>query len=258
MMDVDKGATRVRTWPKKRGRAKTPEEAERREWFRQAQWSAKFADPKCMDYMARATKGTPLLPRDIWTMMLAGRWMGFMIEGKGLVVSEIAQFDVSLSLDTLSKTPGWILQRGPDRWYGAPPIVANRAGAIVSNPANQHSNNDGVYRALAFTAEELDQALFWNIAAPSNIVIPVTGWYSVTLNVSRANSNAAVCDAAIFQNAVERATVRMNHYSNFAAERFVVQANLYCTAGDIVQARVKQTGAAAFWSNAVLTIVGNA
>lgn len=119
MVDVTQGVERVRVWPKKRGKPKDPRVAEQNEWFRQAQWACKYWPASLQATVRAAVAGTPLMPRDLQTMIMAGRLLAIDIPGYGTIWSIAAMNDVSKSLDVISPNPGDVLTRGAEYWQAA-------------------------------------------------------------------------------------------------------------------------------------------
>lgn len=126
MLDVVNGEERARAWPKKRSRKKHPHTVEQNEWFRQAQWATKYMSAEMYWQFAQAVKGTPLLPRDILTMMMAGRLAAFTLPSGRTLWSEQVANDVSQALDVISDQPGSMLVRGPNGWMAISPGLAGQ------------------------------------------------------------------------------------------------------------------------------------
>lgn len=118
MFDVSQGKERARKWPRPRGKAKTEAQAEQQDWFRQMQWATKYMDSRLMMQAMMAVQGTPLLPRDVLTMLHAGRLLAFNLEDGRRIFPVQAVQDVSQSLDVLGQEPGMILRRGSQYWEG--------------------------------------------------------------------------------------------------------------------------------------------
>lgn len=114
--DIVNGQERVRKWPKKRGKPRSDAEAERREWFRQAMWATKFWPAQIQNQCREAVAGTPLLPRDIMVMIMAGRLNAPSFTDGTRLFPMAARKSVSESLDILSQAPGSMLGRGPEYW----------------------------------------------------------------------------------------------------------------------------------------------
>lgn len=255
--DVSNGVERQRAWPRSRGKITNPTTVEQMEWFRQAQWATKYIDPQIMTTFAQATKGTPLLPRDLATMMFAGRMFYFIFPDGRKMFSVQAKTDVSTSLDAIGQTPGMTLIRGPVYWEPQPMITGNRVGARITRAANFLLTSLGTSYTVPWTTEVIDQQNFWNVAAPNNIVIPFTGWYSVKVQC-QANTGAGIfAQIILHKNGVEW---DRNQYAKRSAANTIMNymTLIYCNAGDILTVLVNDGNNTQTWSNFAVTIVGNA
>lgn len=128
---VRQGQEVASAWPRSRGKTLPNTTKEQMEWFRQAQWATKYMSPDQLFAVTEASAGTPLLPRDLLTMMMSGRLLYFITPDGKKVFPRVAMNDVSKSLDTINQTEGWILIRGPTEWVGAPPPSAQAQAASV-------------------------------------------------------------------------------------------------------------------------------
>lgn len=128
---VSGGEVRVAAWPTHRRKGHRSELSDTEEWFRQAQWASKYWPAQMQVQCAEAVKGTPLMPRDIMTMIMAGRAFMWVSEDGWKVYSVAARNDVSESLDVLSQYPGSILYRGTTVWEAT--IAPARNYILVSN-----------------------------------------------------------------------------------------------------------------------------
>lgn len=122
---VSGGEVRVAAWPAKRKRGHRSQLTEEQEWFRQAQWASKYWPAQMQAQCAEAVKGTPLMPRDIMTMIMAGRAFCWVSEDGWKVYSVAARNDVSESLDVISQYPGSMLFRNSELWV---PITGGTPG----------------------------------------------------------------------------------------------------------------------------------
>src|SRR3546814_18921464 len=103
---VSRGNLRVRGWPKKRKVKPGSITAEHNEWFRQAQWATKYWPEPMVRIIAEAREASPILPRDILTMVMSGRAF-YWTNSAGLTVYPIvARNDVLVSLAVVSKSIG--------------------------------------------------------------------------------------------------------------------------------------------------------
>lgn len=120
MIDATRGTPRVRKWPKKRRIKKGSKQYEQMEWWFQANRMHKYITAREQIVIMEATKGTPLLPRDLFVMLAASRVYGIASPGNRTAYPTVARKDVSESLDLLGITPGYILVRGVDEWSAVP------------------------------------------------------------------------------------------------------------------------------------------
>ena len=258
MQDVSNGVERNRKWPRSRGKSLHPNTLDQMDWFRQAQWATKYMDQKIMVSFMEATKGTPLLPRDIATMMFAGRWLYFRLPNGRKVFSVQALKDVSASLDVISQTPGHQLLRGPEYWYGVPQITGNRVGVMLRRPAVTAAPNTAAGYTISWTNEDIDQAAYWNIAQPTRIVIPQTGWYNVCFNARKSGGNSSPMTTFLFQNGTQ--IMQNSNASTTATGGTGITLNYigYFHAGDYLELAVRSTLGTSNINEAHVTVVGNA
>lgn len=120
MVDVTRGRLRIRAWPKKRGKAKTKAEQALRDDFAEAQWASKYLAPQIIQFMMRAREGTPILPRDLTTMMFFNRMMLIILPDGRKVYPMPAYLDVSEALDVITQELDMTLVRGVNGWEYRP------------------------------------------------------------------------------------------------------------------------------------------
>lgn len=121
MMDTVNGSIRVRAWPRERGRSGTPAQIANREKFAEVQRASRFIDPTTYANIVNATQGTPLLPRDIITMMFYNRVCSFKLpDGRELMPTPVPN-TVSEALDALGNVEGSTLERTAQGWRAIPP-----------------------------------------------------------------------------------------------------------------------------------------
>lgn len=258
MQDVSNGVERTRAWPRKRGSSLAEKTKAQMEWFRQAQWATKYMDPKQMLTFMEATKGTPLLPRDIATMMMAGRWLRVILPDGRILTSVQSQNDVSQSLDTLGDQLGMTLVRQTEGWRATAPFVASRVGARLRRNTNLAVPNGGAGVVIPWQVEQLDQANFWNISAPTEIVIPFSGWYNASISIARALTPATAMDLQFFLNGAFIQGQSGYYPASIGAYRIGMQVLRNFVAGDKLTFRYLSYGAASTMVDAELNIVGNA
>jgi hypothetical protein len=118
MQDVSHGVERNRAWPQKRKKNLPAITKEQNDQFRQYQWATKYWAPQLYINCMNAVKGTPLLPRDLMTAIMANRLCAItLVDGRTMYPMPAVQ-DVSASLDVIVATPGYGLIRGQDKWEG--------------------------------------------------------------------------------------------------------------------------------------------
>lgn len=258
MQDVSQGAERVRAWPKKRGKGVDAAQKERMEWFRQAQWAAKYCDPRMIQTFAEATKGTPLLPRDLMTMMLAGRWLEFTMPDGRVITSVQSKQDVSRSLDVLGEGVGYTLVRGEEYWEFQPIPVGGRYGAQVTRAASTSYPNTATGNPVTFTAEPIDQAAFWIAGQPTRLTVPVQGWYNIEFNGEKIGGSATFMYVFLRVNGV---VVQQFLYGNGVGSNgcnLPVSVLRYLNAGNYVEFYIRSFGGVSNVQGIEATIVGPA
>lgn len=129
---TDRGQLKVQSWPRKRGRPKSPITREQNEWFRQANLVAKYAPSRDQWMAIEIAKGGPWYPRDLMMSAMKGRLFEVLIldgqEYRSMAVNE----DVSSDLDFLAgSVVGTIIVRGPSLWQGLVPASPGRV--LTSN-----------------------------------------------------------------------------------------------------------------------------
>jgi len=130
MVDVYRGQLRVRKWPRKRGRNLHPKTLAQMEWFRQANELAKYVAPQQQVLAREAAAGSPLLPRDLLIMAMAGRMFAIdFIDGR-MLFPMAARAGISESLDVLSHEVGAVLVRAATYWEGLSPGLA---GSVLTS-----------------------------------------------------------------------------------------------------------------------------
>lgn len=129
-MDVSGGAERLRKWPRKRGKNLPQVTKDQNDWFLQAQWATKYIPAIQMVQAMEATENTPLLPRDIMTMLFANRMFMLSLPDGRRLYPTVARNDVSESLDVIGSVQGTILFRGLDWWS---PLTPGTVGQVLTS-----------------------------------------------------------------------------------------------------------------------------
>lgn len=116
MQDFVRGVPRVRAWPRKRGKGGTLAQRQNRDKFMNAQRATKYFSPAMYLWFMKQVAGSPLLPRDVMTMMLYNRLYVFDLDDGRELWPMPAIYDVSEALDAIAAVPGQTIVRGPDHW----------------------------------------------------------------------------------------------------------------------------------------------
>jgi len=166
---ISNGQFYASPWPKKRGKPKSAVTRAQNEWFRQAQWATKYWPAQSQLDCAKAVAGTALLPRDLMTMIMAGRcYMLTFKDGRKMYSKQMVS-DVSQSLDVIAQEPGSMMFRGPQYWQpvlpGAPgnvPVVQDDGVTIAfSASAGGAAGGSGIPSQDWQTASDLFSAGFY-------------------------------------------------------------------------------------------------
>lgn len=224
MQDVSQGAERTRAWPKKRKHKLPARTKDQNEWFRQAQWATKFWDPNLYIQAGQAVKGTPLLPRDIMTMIMANRFVALTGPDGRTYWPMTSIQDVSASLDVFSPSLGWTLRRGErfweavpyapsnQPWYWLPPLASSFS--LVSGFASNMTLSDDADVGLMMTSPPLENGQKVAIARRT-INTPTANW-SLTIhqNPSQGNVASSLIGLALQDTISGRVTIFGTRYDN--------------------------------------------
>lgn len=123
-----RGLTVVSRWPSRRKRPLHPKTVAQADWFQQAATLTKYLDPEFQTAARNAVKDTPLYPRDVAMMQMAGTLMAFKHDGERTLYSMATRTKVSESLDVLGDELGGVLVRHGEFWV---PAVPTAAGEIL-------------------------------------------------------------------------------------------------------------------------------
>jgi len=133
MIDQVRGVTRVRAWPKKRGPVKSALQQQWVDWFRAANFAAKYASSSDIRRSIVLTKGTRWFPRDLLMRAMRGRLFWWEDEDGQAWYPVAAVVDVSDTLDVLADKIGNVLVRAGDRWRA--PADGIEADVLTYHPA---------------------------------------------------------------------------------------------------------------------------
>lgn len=110
---------KVTSWPKKRGKPKTPEQAQAQALFKQACQALKRMPAPFLNYAREQAKGTPMLPRDYLMAAGYGRGRTLKLPNGERRYWMATRVDMSMLMDNIGDQEGMLLYRGPnDLWLG--------------------------------------------------------------------------------------------------------------------------------------------
>ncbi len=206
MVDTVRGVIRIRKWPKKRGTPTSEKQLYWIDWFRQANYLAKYVDAATARLAIALTKGSGKYPRDIILQAMRGRLYSWQDQNGKKWYPMAAVQDISESLDVLAQTVGSVLVRATDRWRAPPPTNIGdvltyqgpaasplwapaaggggfSGGALIGKTAGQLIPN-ATWTTLTWDDETYDTAnLHDNVTNNSRITVPA-GTNYISLNVA--------------------------------------------------------------------------
>lgn len=94
------------------------------------QAATKYMAPQMHTWAKEQTEGSPLLTRDVLTMMLSQRLYAFTLPTGRILWPMPARSDVSESLDTIAANIGDTLYRGPNGWESRAAGTGNPQGFV--------------------------------------------------------------------------------------------------------------------------------
>lgn len=113
-----RGTLYARSWPRKRGKAKSQAQQYWQDWFAQQNKMMGRIDPEQYLAMLSASQGTPFMPRDFFLLMSAGKTAVIYNGDKRIKVPMATLIELSQLLDLITNQPGAYLRRGEDYWEG--------------------------------------------------------------------------------------------------------------------------------------------
>lgn len=100
------------------------------EFFRQVQWAFKIMAPQLQNAFRAAVAGTPLLPRDLFLMLVSNRMAQLVTVDGGMIFSMAQLTDMRAMLEIISQTAGDMLVRGPEYWEA---LAAGPEGMVLTS-----------------------------------------------------------------------------------------------------------------------------
>lgn len=145
IFDTVRGVPRVRPWPpKKPTKPGTPRHFTAKA-FGAANRACKVTASVFYGEHWTATRGTPLLPRDLMIAFMYGRAFALTLTDGRIIRSMATRSDVSKSLDMLGNEPGSSLRRGLKFWEATPASLPAFHGAQVYRAATLGPINPSAY-----------------------------------------------------------------------------------------------------------------
>lgn len=247
MQDISNGQERTRSWPKARGKKLSPKTLEQMEWFRTVQLATKYMAPDQLINAMNATAGTPLLPRDILTMMAAGRLYYFLLPDGRKIASRPMINDVSQSLDVISDIPGTLLKRGADQWEPFTLSERTIAPIILRRTTNQTGGGVNVYTSVIWDNEVYDPLNMWSAANPTRITAPMNGTIiAISNGTASFGPFAQVVLAAAINGNVDWRN-RMPKATSGGDVAVNISAIYRMNAGDYIETKIASDVAAQDW-----------
>jgi len=130
-IDATRGVLRVRGWPKKRGKQKSPAIQATNERFADTLRLIKQMEPGFLLWCYERTKHSNIYPRDLAMQLLSGHGVVLVKEDGTKYFSEVYMQEVSLALDSIGQTFGDLLVRDGEFWI---PIPLGNEGDVLTIP----------------------------------------------------------------------------------------------------------------------------
>lgn len=178
----------MRRWPRRRPGPPNRKQKAVLDKFRQTQKAWAYYAPNGAQYVLGQVEGTPLLPRDMFTMMMFNRLFNVTLTDGRTLWPMPAITDVSQALDVLGSNEGDILKRGPDRWSAVPDSGGGGTSlvlALAGRSTNYTASGTGNFAVRLDTARHDPQG--WFSAADEGFIPDRAGWYAVIGRVETTN-----------------------------------------------------------------------
>lgn len=241
MQDVSQGRERARSWPRKRGKSRSPVTKAQNDLFRDQQRAAKYMAPEMLATFLRASEETPFLPRDLSTMMLANRLAIIHMADGRKVYPVPTRNGVSESLDALGQTPGMTLIRKADIWAAEVPATANLAGMSIKRSSALGYSSPNGWKNITFDTEVIQQGAWWNPASPGQFVADISTWYQIGFHCTCNRSGGRYQSIQILKNGAFMTGIGGQDSSSIAA-RLQVAGPFYLQAGDVITLQAWMSG----------------
>jgi len=272
MVDVFRGQLRIRKWPAKRGPPKSAKQAFWVDWFRQANFLAKYADPILQVRAMEMAKNSGLYPRDLHLAAMRGRLFTWVGSDGWRWYSMAARGDISESLDVLGQTIGNVLVRATDFWKPAvgdvsgdvltaqgpgvaplfAPVVATAGfiGGCLLHRTSAFSLPDNALTTIPFNGETFDTNNFHdNAVNPGRITMPAgVSYCQLSADIEIASNQTGFRRVLFNQNggAVPgRATLRIPAHVHNTQDLSIVSGVVPAAPGDFFEFKAFQNSGSA-------------
>ncbi len=255
MQDVSQGRERARSWPRKRGKSRSPVTKAQNELFRDQQRAAKYMAPEMLATFMRASEETPFLPRDLSTMMLANRLAIIHMADGRKVYPMPTVLGVSESLDALSQTPGSYLVRGADRWEAGPPPQYGANGCRVIRTSQWYPTAANTRNPITWQEADFQTADLWNPINPQVFTADQAGWYLCRMQGQNLNGGNSFNLWGWNRNGIEDQWDTKAVSSTGSLNWCTVAAMFLCDQGDTLYPFMYANGTNRQWLNMQATIM---
>lgn len=177
MQDVSQGEERTRKWPSSRPSVAGSKKTKQAKDFATAQIINKYMAPQILTWAHKQVENSPLLPRDVLTMMLFQRLYAFILPDGRILYPMTARSDVSQSLDAVAAQPGETLVRGPNGWEGTP--AGNGVGFGYKMILDQTITSPTAAIDLLDITQWSEIFVWWN-----NVTLSGNGWRNALLSTN--------------------------------------------------------------------------
>ncbi len=263
-----RAGTVVARWPRKRGAAKSPAQAQAQTDFAAACWIIKNMDALAQELSTAVAAGAPLLPRDVLMWQLFNKAFYFVMPDGRKVFSMAAMQDVSLLLDALAQLKGDLLTRGDDWWqplrpddptqaltlvwdpilkapkWGTPPVVGTIGARLARNNGTQSLTSG----AVTFDATDYADPGFVLNAAAGSITVPTDGDYAFSGHI-RLNSGSTPTFSFLYIARNTTFTGIATNRDNSQSTDMGLSGTYRCNAGDVMQLNFNSGGSGIVISN---------
>lgn len=227
IVDTYRGNVRVRRWPKKRGKAKTIAEQQRRDTFRDRLWISKFEAPPLQVAYREDTHRSGIYPRDMSVMMTANKGFHIVNPDGTRQYNMTTLLNVSDILDVAAQLDGQMLIRENGLWrplpwgtlgqvlksqgVGNPPLwqaEGGGGGGLWELVAIKNASDDS---EIAFTSADYDPADYLQYQLQFQDVVPVDASKDLYMHFSDDDGASYFSSAYAWWNNREGSALSASH-----------------------------------------------